>query len=215
VLFRSADGIWSAIKASCILAGARTLTGALTPLVGSAPTNIGNNFVSGDYDRETGLLGNGSNKALNSNRANDADPQDSNHNAVYLSSVGSAPKMYMGCLTAVNVRNELGINGGNLQTRSRASAGAIAQLVTTGLVGHSRNQGSEYIYRTGATDYTSATTSTTVSAANILIFSRGTPASLNLVSDARIAFYSIGESLDLADLDTRVSTLITDIDAAI
>ena len=38
------DGIWSAIKASCILAGARTLNGALVPLVGTAPTN--NNFVS-------------------------------------------------------------------------------------------------------------------------------------------------------------------------
>jgi hypothetical protein len=38
------DKIWDAIKASCILAGARTLTGALTPLVGTAPTNF--NFVS-------------------------------------------------------------------------------------------------------------------------------------------------------------------------
>ncbi|NBN88588.1 MAG: hypothetical protein EBV32_05835, partial [Proteobacteria bacterium] len=41
-----ADGIWNAIKASCILAGARTLSGALVPLIGTAPTN--NNFVSGD-----------------------------------------------------------------------------------------------------------------------------------------------------------------------
>ena len=29
-----ADGIWDAIKASCIMAGARTLNGALVPLVG-------------------------------------------------------------------------------------------------------------------------------------------------------------------------------------
>ena len=35
------DGIWDAIKASCILAGARTLAGALTPLKGTAPTNNG------------------------------------------------------------------------------------------------------------------------------------------------------------------------------
>jgi hypothetical protein len=33
------DGIWNAIKASCILAGARTLAGALVPLVGTAPTS--------------------------------------------------------------------------------------------------------------------------------------------------------------------------------
>jgi hypothetical protein len=34
-------------------------------------------------------------------------------------------------------------------------------------------------------------------------------------SDARLAFYSIGESLDLALLDARVTTLIQAIDAAI
>lgn len=39
------DGIWNAIKSSAILAGARTLTGALVPLKGTAPTNF--NFVSG------------------------------------------------------------------------------------------------------------------------------------------------------------------------
>ena len=60
-----ADGFWPAIKASCILAGARTLAGALVPLVGAAPTN--NNFVSGDYNRKTGLIGDGSTKYLNSN----------------------------------------------------------------------------------------------------------------------------------------------------
>jgi hypothetical protein len=42
-----ADGIWSAIKASCILMGARTLSGALTPLRGGTPTNVNNNFVRG------------------------------------------------------------------------------------------------------------------------------------------------------------------------
>ena len=74
------DNTWPAIKASCILAGARTLTGALVPLVGTAPTN--NNFASGDYNRKTGLVGNGSTKYLDSNRNNNADPQNSNHNAV-------------------------------------------------------------------------------------------------------------------------------------
>jgi hypothetical protein len=35
------------------------------------------------------------------------------------------------------------------------------------------------------------------------------------ISDARIAFYSIGESLDLALLDVRVTDLITAIGVAI
>jgi hypothetical protein len=37
-----ADGTFSALKAACLLCGARTLAGALVPLVGTAPTN--NNF---------------------------------------------------------------------------------------------------------------------------------------------------------------------------
>jgi hypothetical protein len=67
-----ADGIWPAIKASCILAGARTLNGALVPLAGTAPTNF--NFISGDYNRKTGLVGDGSTKYLDSNRNDTSEP---------------------------------------------------------------------------------------------------------------------------------------------
>jgi hypothetical protein len=75
-----ADGTFSALKAACILCGARTLAGALVPLAGTAPTN--NNFVDADYNRETGLVGNGSTKYLDSNRAENADPQMTMH--IYL-----------------------------------------------------------------------------------------------------------------------------------
>ena len=58
VLGCKADGIWNAIKASCILAGARTLAGALVPLVGAAPSQVG--AAGGwNYTRKTGLAGNG------------------------------------------------------------------------------------------------------------------------------------------------------------
>lgn len=56
------DGWYGAITNACILCGARTLAGALIPLKGGAPTN--NNFVSGDYNRKTGLLGNAATKSL-------------------------------------------------------------------------------------------------------------------------------------------------------
>ena len=88
------DGIWPAIKASCILAGARTLNGALIPLVGPAPTN--NNFVAGDYDRETGLVGDGSTKYLDSNRASNADPQDNIHQACFVSNLPTVNLVFMG-----------------------------------------------------------------------------------------------------------------------
>ena len=49
-------GVFSSLKACCILAGARTLAGALVPVVGDAPTAYG--FVEGDFDR-LGLTGDG------------------------------------------------------------------------------------------------------------------------------------------------------------
>jgi hypothetical protein len=48
---------------------------------GTAPTNF--NFVSGDYNRKTGLVGDGSTKYLDSNRAGNADPQNSFHLSTY------------------------------------------------------------------------------------------------------------------------------------
>ena len=51
------DGIWAAIKAACIMAGARTLAGALVPLVGTAPTN--NNLWRGIMIARRGWWGMG------------------------------------------------------------------------------------------------------------------------------------------------------------
>jgi hypothetical protein len=60
------SGVWDSAAQILLLSGARTLTGALVPVKGPAPTN--NNFVSGNYNRKTGLgaASNGS-KYLNSN----------------------------------------------------------------------------------------------------------------------------------------------------
>ena len=46
---------------------------------------------------------------------------------------------------------------------------------------------------------------------NVFVFG----SNANYISNARLAFYSIGESLDLAALDSRVTALVTSIGAAI
>ena len=79
-----ADGLWDAIGSSCLLCGPRTLAGALVPLRGAAPTAYGG-WASGDYDRSTGMKGNGFSLYLDSNRAGNADAQDDRHWAIYLS----------------------------------------------------------------------------------------------------------------------------------
>lgn len=198
-----ADGIWTAIKASCILAGARTLAGALVPLVGTAPTNV--NFVSGDYGRKTGLVGDGSSKYLNSNRNNSADPQNSNHISAYVST--STPSFLIGVSAAGDGMNTLGTT-----TRCRSPiAGEPGFTVSSGFNGFSRNSSTSYIRRSASSSATISSTSQAPFGGNVLIFQ----SQFAVYSIARIAFYSIGESLNLELLDTRVTALINAFGVAI
>jgi hypothetical protein len=217
-----ADGIWSAIKASCILAGARTLAGALTPLVGSAPTNVSNLFVSGDYNRETGLVGNGSTKYLNTSYAYGSGLQNNKHGAVYVSSVQTSLNAYFGSSLATlegEARTQiiiLAASTNKISTRCSNSTTVTSSgnNNANGLQGVSRAASGSYTQRGNATNETIAQSSESGAENSMFVFARNVTNSF-LQSSARIAFYSFGEALALADLDTRVSTLITDLDAAI
>ena len=201
------DGIWTAIKACCILAGARTLAGALVPLVGNAPTN--NNFVSGDYNRKTGLLGDGSTKNILTNRNSNADPQDSYHLSVYTTAVGSlANRIHIGAGASISGSTTIGrtAGNGNLQTRNRGSSNtATAGGSSTGLIAVSRASSVNYQVWAAGTETTATQASQTPIDQIVQVFSTQN----SFYSNARIAFYSIGESLDMALLDARVTTLIT------
>jgi hypothetical protein len=212
-----ADGIWNAIKASCILAGARTRTGALVPLVGAAPTSF--NFVDANYDRKTGLVGDGSTKYLDSNRNNNADPQNSQHLSIWASTPTQEQSLYISssATTAGSGASGIGIWTGNyLFFRSRSTTPTSFANGTgsaTGLIGVSRNSSSAYIIRASQANTSSGTASQTSRNGNIIIF--GEDGSTGYRSAARLAFYSIGESLDLALLDARVTALITAFGVAI
>jgi hypothetical protein len=199
------DGIWTAIKASCILSGARTLAGALVPLAGTAPTSI--NFVSGDYNRKTGLVGDGSTKYLNSNRNNNADPQNNQHVAIYSSSPPT------GTLIGAGFTNTGTTHIVSTLQRNRSSAFDLGTAVT-GFTAMSRPNSSAYIFRTGNSSATRSRASQAPFNGNLHVFRRNTTSDFGW-SDSRLAFYSIGESLDLALLDARVTDLINAFAAAI
>ena len=211
-----ADGIWTPIKASCILAGARTLSGALVPLVGAAPTNVGGLFVSGDYNRKTGLVGNGSTKYLNSNRNNNADPQNSKHLSVYISTLASITSHYIsGRATAAFAgSSQLLKQGSNNRVFMNGTLNAVEATQAAGFFGGSRPSSALIENRTGGATTQTADTSSTPANANVLVFAVDS-SGITLHSDARLAFYSIGESLDLALLDARVTTLVNAFAAAI
>ena len=204
------DGIWDSIKASCILAGARTLAGALVPLVGTAPTN--NNFAEAVYNRETGLVGDGSTTYLDSNRANDDDPQDDKHLSVYRSVAATNDAGLLGSNGTTTGHSHIYTGFGSFNFRMNAATSQTQSLsLNTGAVflGASRDAAASFGYRIGGTGYTATVTSETPNGNNIRVFETGGK------TDARIAFYSIGESLDLAALDARVSALVTAIGNAI
>jgi hypothetical protein len=208
------DGIWSAIKASCILSGARTLNGALQPLAGTAPTNF--NFVTGDYNRKTGL-GDPSNTTKRLEATNVGVLKTSNHGAVYVTVIPTSPfaryfmgdgsgssffQTYRDGANAINNRN--GGNGGNYTITGFSEA-----ALPVGIVGNSNSSGVFTGRAFGRVRTNSADGGT---ASNLALF-----ADLGGGNNAngRFAFYSFGESLDLALLDARVTALITAFGVAI
>jgi hypothetical protein len=200
---------------------AAVAAGALVPLVGAAPTN--NNFTASDYNRETGLVGDGSTTSLNTNRDNNADPQNDNHNALYITAANTNdPAVYIGSDGSGSAGyNQMVIaasaSSGAFITACRNPSGTFNAIPggadTTGFHGFSRSSSTEYLARVGGSTTTHSQASAAATGSDVHVFARGpTPA---VFTDARIAFYSIGESLDLAALDTRVTALITAIGAAI
>jgi hypothetical protein len=203
------DGTWTAIKASCIMAGWDGLAGALTPLVGTAPTN--NNFVAGDYNRKTGLVGDGSTKYLNSNRNNNADGQDNQHFSCYSPDYNSSAP-------TVSSDNSGGTNGmsllANTNARSRTSTNTLF-TATDPFIGMSRASAAAFNIRYDGSTVSYSVASAAPTSSPIIVYRLKTFYGVDVYSASRLAFYSIGESLDLALLDARVTTLINALAAAI
>jgi hypothetical protein len=207
-----ADGIWSAIKASCLLAGPDSLAGALVPLVGVAPTPY--NFVEDDYSRTSGLIGDALTKYLNTNRANNADPKDNASMALWITEYpGKAIGAFMSWTNAngTSGRYLAGLNG-TIRPRAMCNNGSANATVlhsssdlVFGFIGVSRNNAVDYYFRyNNITDLVAKLSDTLTNSGAITVFRQGNNASA--FSDPRISFYSIGEALDLALLDARLTT---------
>jgi hypothetical protein len=214
-----ADGIWTAIKASCILAGARTRLGAMVPLVGAAPTSF--NFVDADYNRKTGLVGDGSTKYLATSNA----PVRNNFHASVHASALSSPGLGSGNFSALIAARSPSIADGSVQIIDVGTTGsppntiafvanspAVNRNESTGFIGMSRSLSTQSTDRVGGVTNTNvADTDATTTTTPFDVFRRSNGA----YTLSRLAFYSIGESLNLALLDARVTDLINAFGAAI
>jgi hypothetical protein len=219
-----ADGTFSALKAACLLCGARTLAGALVPLVGAAPTNVADGFVEGDYTRggaTPGLQGDGT-SYLDSGRANNADPQNDKHASIYVSVATTSDiaggRAYLGVGgNDSGAMNILSRQVAPLSIDSRlnnATAAANGNNSAVGFIGINRDSSLNYSARIEATNYTNAAVSQTPQSGNVYLY-RLNWATAGLTCNVGLAFYSIGEALDLEALDARVTALVTAIGAAV
>jgi hypothetical protein len=212
VLGCKADGIWSAIKTSCILAGARTLAGALTPLVGAAPTN--NNFVSGDYNRETGLIGNGSTKYLAANILHNHTAAANRHFSIYPTSISNNSALIAtgNGSSSDTIEADSGVGGVVFRATSNVNIIFGAAVTPPSFIGVTRNNADFYSARAQNQSNIYSLLAGNITSNPYELFRL--PSAV-YYSSARLAFYSIGEALDLAALDGRVTDLITAIGVAI
>jgi hypothetical protein len=213
------DGIWNALKASCIMAGARKKEGSFIDLKTGTQILTNNGFLDADYNRKTGLRGNKSTKYLNGGRFSNSDPQNNVHISVYASAPPSTAFVDAligtddgpGNLQIIQLQESLQFKSRDAGTNTPSSSSASL----SGLIGCSRSSSSDYTFRArgGVIAGTFSSTSAAPGSQSVMVFQRGT--SQPFPTDARLAFYSIGEALDLALLDARVTTLINAIAAAI
>jgi hypothetical protein len=187
------------------------LSGALVPLKGIAPTSF--NFVSGDYNRKTGLRGNGTSKYLNTNRANNTDPQNSKHLAVWKTVNPTTSAAVLGNNTSASgaswLYDSITTNFDTIRVNQAPSITGF-QFQASGFIGASRNNAADIQTRFSSTTNTYATPSQVPSSENLDVF-RG----VGQYSSARLSFFSIGESLDLEKLDSRISLLMSGFNSSI
>ena len=225
------DNVWTALKNSCILSGAKTLEGSFIDLKSCTKvltnnnfadgTYSGSNYTTGDYNRKTGLVGDATTKYLNSNRNNNADPQNSQHLSAYVTEqpdpTGSVNRAYLGTnwgLSGSSVIGRSGTTARPMYAEMRYGTEFVGGTAsaTTGFFGASIGSSSTFSVRYSGTAVSQLSTSATPRNENINVFRNGGG---SVYTANRLAFYSIGESLNLALLDARVSALITAFGVAI
>jgi hypothetical protein len=215
------DNVWRLLKSTCILSGAKTLSGALVPLVGGSITNA--NFVSADYNRRTGLQGNGTNKSLRTSLVGNTLSGNSYHmfvsgpNLPRPSALNVACGVYQGNYSATvdltfstgtlreaRSGTALGQNTANIPIASAITAGTLCVSKTSTVDVRLYQNGVICGYATAGVHTASMTTLA------FSVFGRNDNNTTLFHSAARLHFFSIGDGLSMTAslaLHERVTAL--------
>jgi hypothetical protein len=208
---------WDAMQQILILRGPRTLTGALYTPKGPVVTNIG--FVTGDYSRKVDLKGSGT-KYINLNRGPQSDPQNNTGAWLFINRAATTNNTkYFGSQTAAaGVQTYIGDFSGVLAGRINSATGyggPAGSGPPTGFVGAVRNSSTAITVRYNSTNFGHGSISGVPTSNNYFLFARNVEGAANGHTDAGIAAYGSGGAVDLALMQTRVTTLLAAIAAAI
>jgi hypothetical protein len=171
-----------------------------------------------DHYQFAGLRSNGNDQYLNSNRAGNADPQDDASVSIYISSLHQSKASFGsyigagGTGTGATSLNRSGSDqnwsghGARLQSSTFNSFGS--EPAPNRFFGVSRNVAGSFAARNGGTNTTISVASQTPTTDDLLVFARGSGSNVDQShANTRLSMYAIGKDLDLADLDTRATTL--------
>jgi hypothetical protein len=201
------DNVWDKIADACLLAGPRTHSGIFLPLKNGGKTGINYNFVSGDYNRVSGLLGDGSSKYIDTSHNLNQEAPGNQHMAVYITRTGtSVNQYYIGAgVQSITGSSAIYASGSNtLFQKSRASG--ISNYgnfgISTGLMLTSRYNTGVWVARnTNISETAFVYFENGAQPANVYVFANnntgiGTGVAEGY-SNTRIAIYSMGLNIDI------------------
>jgi hypothetical protein len=195
------------------MSGWRTLAAALLPLHPSMPTPTNVNFVQGDYDRVTGVKGDGTTKRLSLNLAANLLPQLDRSHGLWITEPHprDGQRGYMasdfGPTSADSIITDVSIN------RWRCLADGTDSTATplTDFAGVERHDAEGFTRRSNGSNRTIVGAAGTPSATAMGVFGRVTSPE----SSSRLAFVWHGRAIDLAAMDASLTAYMAALAAAL
>ncbi len=206
---------WAAMPAASsalLMSGMRTLAGALVPLRSTMPTPTNNNFVSGDFNRKTGLVGNGTTKFLATNVNNNNLPQNNRSLCVFVSTDGVGNQVIVGQGVVSGGSQIINSTESTRSMRLASDASVFSLPRGTGFFGGSRSADNELLWRSSASAGADANNSASLSNGQIWFFSRSVSPTY---FSGRLAFAGFMLAVDLAYLNTLLVAYMAAIASAL
>lgn len=199
--------------------GARTLAASLLPLYPDmpSPTNIG--FVTGDYDRATGLKGDGISKYVDMALLDSDLPQNDYSYGIFQTEVAGNGQVFIGSGLSPDGASRLGNATASFRdflhrNRSNSGQGEVG-ADPIGFTASSRDDSSGYTARTNGTSYSRSFGSQTPTGLSVFAFATNNNGSPHFFCSARQIMPYACRSVDLAYMDSCLTTLQSSIAAAL